>query len=94
MALAPGTSLGRYEIQAAKLYGATEGMMERDGSGRPHADALYLDPLLAMARKRIGSPEFARAEAEGRTLSFEDAVAEAGRWLLLGSVRDRGSSGW
>jgi hypothetical protein len=58
--------------------------MERDGSGRPHADKLYLEPLLAIARERLGASDFARAEAEGRALSLEEGAAEAGRWLLLG----------
>jgi len=73
--------------EAATLYGATEAKMQRAGAGRPHADSQCVGPLIAEARRALGMAEFARAEADGRALQMKEAVAEAGRWLLLGSSR-------
>jgi tetratricopeptide (TPR) repeat protein len=70
--------------EAARLYGATEAKMQRAGAGRPHADSLCVGPLIGEAKRKLGAVAFTLAEAEGRALTIEDAVAEAGRWLLLG----------
>ena len=65
----------------ARLYGAAEAQTLRTGIQRDPADAAFLQPLLAKAREALGEPGFTLAEASGRTLPFDQALAEVRAWL-------------
>jgi predicted ATPase/class 3 adenylate cyclase len=67
--------------QAARFFGAAETQMGLTGLHRDPADEAFLAPLIATARKALGSPTFAAAEAAGRALSHDQSVAEARAWL-------------
>ena len=45
------------------------------------ADEAFLAPLIAKTREAFGEAEFLAAETAGRALGYEDAMAEARRWL-------------
>jgi hypothetical protein len=70
---------------AARLYGAAEAQTEETGLHRDPADEAFLAPLIARAREALGSSAFVAAEASGRALGYEHAMAEARRWLRKGS---------
>jgi non-specific serine/threonine protein kinase len=71
---------GEWE-RAARLYGAAEMDLAHRGGTREAAERLFLEPLLARARERLGSAAFEAAERSGRALGYEDAVAEIDEWL-------------
>ena len=65
--------------RAARLFGAAEAYRERIGATLVRSlESLYA-PYLAKARDALGEAAFAAAWAEGRLLSLEDALAEAGQ---------------
>ena len=65
--------------RAARLFGAAEAFRERIGATLVASmEALY-EPYVAMARHALGETAFATAWAEGRSLSLEDALTEAGQ---------------
>ena len=66
---------------AARIYGASESHRLRLGSQREPVDDAFLAPHLARTREALGAPAFAAAEAGGRAVVYEEALAEAGRWL-------------
>ena len=51
------------------------------------ADAAFVEPMISRARDALGKEAFASDEAEGRTLSYETAIAEAGAWLRESEAR-------
>jgi tetratricopeptide (TPR) repeat protein len=65
--------------RAARLFGAAEAVFSSVGmSFRPlHASAPFHDRYLDLARKALGPEAFEAARAEGRTMTLEEAVAEA-----------------
>jgi hypothetical protein len=65
---------------AARFYGAAEAHMDHTGIRRDPADEAFLTPLIENVRTSLGAA-FGEAEAEGRRLSYEGAVAEARDWL-------------
>jgi tetratricopeptide (TPR) repeat protein len=67
--------------QAARFFGAAEAQMSATGVHRDPADDAFLAPLVASARKALGSTAFAAAEAVGRAQTYDQAVAEARAWL-------------
>jgi predicted ATPase/class 3 adenylate cyclase len=67
--------------QAARFFGAAEAQMAETGLHRDPADEAFLIPLVARAREALGAAAFAVADAAGRALSYEAAMAEARRWL-------------
>jgi predicted ATPase/DNA-binding winged helix-turn-helix (wHTH) protein len=75
------TLLGQCE-RAARLYGASDAQLARMGFRRQAADQAFLTPLIARAREALGASAFAAAEAAGRILSADAALAEARAWLL------------
>jgi len=75
-----GVLCGNWE-RAARFYGASETQMERMGLHREPVDEAFLAPLIAKAQETLGAPAFAAAEAAGRALSYEDAMAESRAWL-------------
>jgi predicted ATPase len=72
--------LGEWE-RAARLYGAYEALSAQMGEHLEPADAAFLAPLVARTREALGASPFAEAEFAGRSLSYDDAIAEAGAWL-------------
>jgi predicted ATPase len=66
---------------AAWLYGAAEKQSEDMGYQREPMDADFLPPLIARTRAAIDAITFARAESEGRSRSYAEAVAYAREWL-------------
>jgi predicted ATPase/DNA-binding CsgD family transcriptional regulator len=71
-----GTETGEV-TEAARLFGATGAL--RDAVGVPYspADIEYFAPTMERLRHALGEDGFAVAEAAGRDLSMEEAMAEA-----------------
>jgi predicted ATPase/class 3 adenylate cyclase len=67
--------------RAARFFGMAEAQTERTGLHRDPADEAFLAPLITKTREALGAGQFASAEAEGRTLSYEEATSEARAWL-------------
>jgi predicted ATPase/class 3 adenylate cyclase len=67
--------------RAARRYGAAEALAAQTGIARDPADTAFLAPLVAQMKAHFGAEAYARLEAEGRKLSYEDAMAEAEGWL-------------
>ncbi len=65
----------------ARLYGAAEAQMLRTGIRRDPADEAFLQPFLAITREALGESRFASAEASGRAMPFDRAIAEVRAWL-------------
>ncbi|MBC8023613.1 MAG: tetratricopeptide repeat protein, partial [Burkholderiales bacterium] len=72
--------------RAARLYGAAEAQSALTGLHRDPADEAFLAPRVATARGAMGADAFANAEAPGRALGYDEAIAETRAWL--GSLRD------
>jgi len=70
---------------AARFYGAAQAHLEQVGIRREPADEAFLAPLIARARAALGTVAFSAAEAAGRALSHEEAMAQAHAWLEQGS---------
>jgi tetratricopeptide (TPR) repeat protein len=70
---------------AGWLYGATEALWAQMGFQRERADEAFLAPLIARARGALGDAAFTAAESAGRSLSYDEAVAQARAWLDEGS---------
>jgi len=62
--------------QAARFYGAAEAQAAQTGLHRDPADEAFLAPLAATARAAAGDAQFSVAEAAGRKLTYEAAIAE------------------
>ena len=67
--------------RAAQLYGAAIAQCEQIGLHIDPLDEAFLSPLMARAREVLGPAAFAAAEAAGRALSYDTALAEAHAWL-------------
>jgi hypothetical protein len=67
----------------ARLYGAAEAQMLRTGIRRDPADQAFLQPLLAESRAALGEQRFSSAEASGRALPFDQALADVRAWLSV-----------
>jgi predicted ATPase/class 3 adenylate cyclase len=67
--------------EAALLYGAAESQARRTGQHRDPADEAFLTPLIRAARESLTEPAYAAAELTGRSLAYDEALLEAGRWL-------------
>jgi len=70
---------------AGCFYGATEALWAQMGFHRERADEAFLAPLIARARGALGDAAFTAAESAGRSLSYEEAIAQARAWLDEGS---------
>jgi hypothetical protein len=55
------------------------------GFHRERADEAFLAPLIARARGALDDAAFTAAESAGRSLSYEEAIAQARAWLDEGS---------
>ena len=60
--------------RAARLLGAAETQLQQTGIRRDM-------PLIGKVREALGAAAFAEAEAGGRALTLEEAMAEARGWL-------------
>jgi hypothetical protein len=78
-------STGRWS-DAAILFGAAEAHAKVTGMRRDPADEQFLTPLIARARV-AGGESFRIAEAEGRSLAYEEMIALARRLLLTSRRR-------
>ncbi|TMH66470.1 MAG: tetratricopeptide repeat protein, partial [Betaproteobacteria bacterium] len=78
--IALATLLGEWE-RAARLYGWTEAQREETGLHREPTDELLLAPSLAQMQEALGMPAFHAAEVAGRSLSYDEIMAEARKWL-------------
>ncbi len=67
--------------RAARQYGAAEALAAQTGIARDPADTAFLAPLVSRIKARLGAESYARLEAEGRTLSYDAAMADASAWL-------------
>jgi non-specific serine/threonine protein kinase len=67
--------------RAARFFGAAEAQTSETGLQRDPADEAFLAPLIARARSAAGAEAFNAADAAGRALSYEAAMAEALAWL-------------
>jgi non-specific serine/threonine protein kinase len=66
---------------AARLHGAAEAQRERIGHHPEPGGELSIE----RAREALGADAFAAAESEGRSLSYDEAIAQARAWLDEGS---------
>ena len=64
------------EKRAARLLGAVESARAAIGAGRP-AHGMHISRIAEAARQRLGDRTFAEEWEQGRTLSFEQALADA-----------------
>jgi tetratricopeptide (TPR) repeat protein len=74
-------ALGKDWQRAARLYGAAEAQSASTGLHRDPADEAFLAPRVKAARDALGAAAFASAEAQGRALGYEGAIAETRAWL-------------
>jgi predicted ATPase/class 3 adenylate cyclase len=68
--------------RAAVLFGAAQAHMAHTGLHRDPTDESFLAPLIEKARGALGESVFAAAEATGRELDYEGAIAQAQAWLV------------
>jgi predicted ATPase/class 3 adenylate cyclase len=67
--------------RAARLYGAAEAQGAHTSIRRDPADEMFLAPRIGRARAALGKAAFDAAAHDGRALGYDDAIAEARRWL-------------
>lgn len=66
---------------AARFWGAADRQLLAWGYRHEPGELEHLVPLLASSRREVGDEAFAAAEAAGRALPFEQALAELEQWL-------------
>jgi hypothetical protein len=66
---------------AARLFGAAEAQVTQTGLQRDPSDDAFLQPLMAQARDSLGPAAFDAAANAGRTLGYDEAVAQSRAWL-------------
>jgi len=76
-------------LLAADLYGAAEAHAAQTGLIRDPADEAFLSPLMEHARSAVTADAFAAHEKNGRTHSYDEAMAIARDWLDRDVVRSR-----
>ena len=72
--------LGQWPL-AARFDGAADTHTVQMGRRRDIADAAFLAPFTDRARAALGTAGYAAAQAEGRALSYDEAVAAMQHWL-------------
>jgi len=70
-------SVAEDPAQAARLMGASDSIRETLGTAVPPADRAAHDEMIAAVRSRLSKLDFERHFAEGKSLSLDEAVAEA-----------------
>jgi predicted ATPase/DNA-binding winged helix-turn-helix (wHTH) protein len=69
---------------AARLHGATLTRLRESGFCHDPADEAFITGWMTRSREAIGAAAFDAAEAEGKALNYEEAMAEMDRWLSGG----------
>ena len=62
--------------RAMRFFGAAEAQTGQTGLHRDPADEAFLAPWIVMARKALGNGAAIKAEADGRVLSYDEAIVE------------------
>jgi len=75
-------ALGEAWEHAAVLFGAAQAQRAQTGSHGDPTDEAFLAPLVAKTRVALGGTNFATAEARGRALAYDAAIAQARAWLM------------
>lgn len=70
------TAVGKADL-AARLCGAVESLRDAISAPRPPVSRPRHDRMVAVLRRRLGESAFTVADAAGRTMTQEEAVAEA-----------------
>jgi predicted ATPase len=65
---------GEFPKRAARMFGAAMGLRESIGTTLPLADQLEFARNVAAVRTRLGEHEFAKAWAEGRAMTLDQAI--------------------
>jgi predicted ATPase len=71
---------GEYEL-AARFWGAADRTLLGWGYRQQPVDLAHVTPLLAGARRALGDAAYTAAEAAGRALDLDAAMAELAAWL-------------
>lgn len=72
----PVAALG-YPEKAARLLGASEALLEKMGLGLQAGDRFEIERYVAAVREQLDDVTFEAAWAEGRAMTFEEAIAYA-----------------
>ncbi len=80
VAFALAVARGEWTV-GARLLGASEAEQAEMRHQREAADAASIVPYAARTREALGAAEFSAAYAAGRSLSYDDALAETLAWL-------------
>jgi tetratricopeptide (TPR) repeat protein len=67
--------------QAAVFFGAAEALAEQTGMQRDPTDSAFLMPLIETSRVALGEAPFTKASNAGRSLNYEQSLAQARDWL-------------
>jgi hypothetical protein len=76
MLAGPVGASGQPEL-AARLFGASESILQNLGASLQPADKIEIDRYQDDVRAQLDEKTFEKAWAEGRAMSIEDAVAYA-----------------
>jgi predicted ATPase/DNA-binding winged helix-turn-helix (wHTH) protein len=66
---------------AAKFAGAGESLAKQEGRHSEPGNVVADASMFARMQEALGSAAFAAAKSEGRTLAYDEAIAEARAWL-------------
>jgi predicted ATPase/DNA-binding winged helix-turn-helix (wHTH) protein len=72
---------------AATFFGAAAAHLRTSGTRREPLDWAFIAPLIAQSRAALGAAAFDAAEAAGKLLTDEAAMAEIKRWLASSETR-------
>jgi predicted ATPase/class 3 adenylate cyclase len=75
--------------RAAHLFGVAEAHAEATGLRRDPADEAFLAPLIDKARDALGAKAFAGAEAAGRAVTRDEALADVRAWIADVAAQQR-----
>jgi hypothetical protein len=74
------------EERAARLFGAAETLREAVGYNQAPRESALREPFLGAARSRLEEATWEAAWAQGRAMTFEDAIAYALKRFAKGSI--------
>jgi predicted ATPase/DNA-binding winged helix-turn-helix (wHTH) protein len=72
---------------AARFHGAVTARMRESGTHHEPAYGAFISDWMARSREAIGAAAFDAAEAEGKALNYEAALAEMERWLCASECK-------
>ena len=70
-----------HHTAAARLHGAALTRLRESGFCHDPADEAFITGWMARSREALGAAAFDAAEAEGKVLGYDAAMAEMDRWL-------------